>query len=197
MTDLREHTKEIPGPLDGMENAKPGEIVFTLQAGDPLAARLVRLWAWGARVRAGVLTVGKDTADSVLNEFIDAAAGNLAHHEKKRQELQIRATEAESISWDMDSYRRNEPSQVEEVFSEGYSGYKPGESVVEKIAESRARLEAGRILNNATGEIADVAEIAGKYGLESEAKELLAIVEKLKPLSDAVRPQRRGGPAYG
>lgn len=195
MTELVEHTKEVPGPLDGMETAKPGEPVFTLQGGDPLGARLVRLWAFGARVRAGIVQVEKWTGDAVFNEFLDAAKGAIAH-DKKKDELLVRATEAESISWDMDRYRRNEPAQVEEKITEGYGGYEPDESLVEKMTENRERLETGRRVSNATGELFEAAEIARKYGLEDDAVALLRTVELLKGIGDRIRPQRRGGPAY-
>lgn len=186
-------TKEEPGPFDGMEAAKLGEPVFTLQGGDPLGARLVRLWALGARIRCGLVKVENWTGDAVFGEFLDAAIASPVEPQKK-EALQLKATEAEGVSWDMDVYRRNEkPPEKKE---DRYSGWQETEKTRAQLDEHRERVEIGRELNDATGTINDQAERLRKYGLESEARELLRIVETLKVISDRARPQRRGGPAY-
>ena len=61
-------TKDEPGPLDGLLTAKPGEPIFTLQGGDPLAAPLVREWARQARERAH----SGEVPDAKATALIDA-----------------------------------------------------------------------------------------------------------------------------
>lgn len=106
-----EATKENPAPLDGYESAKPNEPIFTLQGGDPLAAPLVRLWAYLARVRAGL----RGDVSWIDTPLYAAKQSSIEHDEEQKLDLLKRATEAEKISWHMDGYRRGEINLVEEM----------------------------------------------------------------------------------
>lgn len=98
---MTEATKTTPAPLDAYETAKPDEPVFTLQGGDPLAAPLVRLWALLARVRTEVVRGDNDWIYPPLEAALRAS---IAHDERESNNLLLRATQAEEVSWEMDSY---------------------------------------------------------------------------------------------
>jgi hypothetical protein len=77
-------TKEKPGALDGFERAKPDEPIFTLQGGDPIAVRLVKVYIWLRR----------------------RAAFKIADDRKREAEL-LRCSEAERQLWAMEEYLRS------------------------------------------------------------------------------------------
>ena len=106
-----EFTKENPAPLDAYESAKPDEPIFTLQGGDPLAAPLVRLWAYLARVRAGL----RGDVSWIDAPIYVAKSTNLEHDKQACDELLHRATLAEQVSWHMDGYRRGEIRHEAEI----------------------------------------------------------------------------------
>lgn len=106
-----EATKENPAPLDAYETAKPDEPIFTLQGGDPLAAPLVRLWAYLARVRAGL----RGDVSWIDTPLYAAKQSGVEHDEEQCRDLLIRATAAEQISWHMDGYRRGEITLISEL----------------------------------------------------------------------------------
>jgi hypothetical protein len=92
-------------PLDAYETAKPNEPIFTLQGGDPLAPSLVRLWALLARTRAEVL---KPSIEWITPALVAANQSSLAHDPKEIEELLLRATLAEEVSWNMDNYLKGQ-----------------------------------------------------------------------------------------
>lgn len=95
---------EAVAPLDAYATAKPDEPTFTLQGGDPLAGPLVRLWALFARRRAGLARIDPNTW---FAEIIEAAIGSLIDSDEREVDnLKIRATAAEVVSWSMDDYRK-------------------------------------------------------------------------------------------
>ena len=111
---MTEASKLSPAPLDAYETAKPDEPIFRLQGGDPLAAPLVRIWAYLARVRAGL---PGDVSMIDAPVFV-AKTTAVTHDPKECENLLVRATAAEQISWHMDGYRRGEilsPTDVASV----------------------------------------------------------------------------------
>lgn len=106
-----EATKTHPAPLDAYETAKPDEPIFTLQGGDPLAAPLVRIWAYLARVRCGL----RGDVSMIDAPIFIAKSTSIEHDEKEVANLLFRATQAEQVSWHMDGYRRGEISSSEEI----------------------------------------------------------------------------------
>jgi hypothetical protein len=111
MMIMIEATKENPAPLDGYESAKPDEPIFTLQGGDPLAAPLVRMWAYLARIRAGL----SGDASMIDAPIFVAKTTSVSHDPQACNELLVRATAAEQISWHMDGYRRGEITHAAEI----------------------------------------------------------------------------------
>jgi hypothetical protein len=98
-----------PAPLDAYATAKPNEPTFTLQGGDPVAAELVRLWALLARFRAQAITGQAEWIDPVL-----LAASRAIITDREADELLLRATQAEEVSWEMDSYRADQATEERE-----------------------------------------------------------------------------------
>lgn len=82
-------TKEQPSALDGYERAKPGEPIFTLQGGDPLAVEMTKEYIHRRR----------------------KAALGIEDEQKQQAEL-ARCTEAERTLWAMQEYLRS--GKVEE-----------------------------------------------------------------------------------
>lgn len=120
---MTEATKTDPAPLDAYETAKAGEPTFTLQDGDPLSAPLVRLWALLARVRTD--TIRGD--DEWIYPPLEAALhSSIAHDPREVDNLLLRATQAEQVSWEMDSYRK---------------GFESKEQVEQKTVDEFARLD--------------------------------------------------------
>lgn len=105
---MTEATKTTPAPLDAYETAKPNEPVFTLQGGDPLSAPLVRLWALLARVRADIL---RGDSDWVHPPIEAALRSGVSHDPREVNNLLLRASQAEQVSWEMDSYAKGEASE--------------------------------------------------------------------------------------
>jgi hypothetical protein len=107
---MTEATKTTPAPLDAYETAKPNEPVFTLQGGDPLAAPLVRLWALLARVRANTI---RGDSEWIYPPLESALRSIVEHDPRECDNLLLRATQAEVVSWEMDSYAKGEESEAE------------------------------------------------------------------------------------
>ncbi len=106
-----EASKENPAPLDAYETAKPDEPIFVLQGGDPLAAPLVRIWAYLTRVRAGL----SGDATMIDAPIYVAKTTAVDHDKAASRDLLVRATAAEQVSWYMDGYRRGEINLAAEV----------------------------------------------------------------------------------
>ncbi|WOF43804.1 hypothetical protein KNJ79_02235 [Sphingopyxis indica] len=64
-------TRERAGAYDGLENAKPGEPIFTLQGGDPFAPPTILHWAGLARA-AGLQSADKAEAARLLRKAASA-----------------------------------------------------------------------------------------------------------------------------
>lgn len=85
-------TKEQPSALDGYERAKPGEPIFTLQGGDPLAVEMTKEYISRRR----------------------RAALEIEDSQKQEAEL-MRCMEAERTLWAMQEYLRSgKAAQVDE-----------------------------------------------------------------------------------
>lgn len=170
MTD--ENTKAHPGPFDGMESAKPDEPVFTLQGGDPLAPELVRGWAEKARERA--IQLRKDGK------------------EEKADALLIKATEAEKISWNMESYAKGEKEvrahEEGQDDSQGYLGGSLPEDTARRAQRHRLLRAAADRLSNAGSEGCDWADQLEEIGLakfgdpiRKASKRLIGLARQLEP----------------
>lgn len=108
-------TDETVAPLDAYQTAKPKEPTFTLQGGDPSAWALVETWAWLARYRAG----GPFTLADELGEYLKSAVFDYCSEpDSEREELLLRATEAERVSWQMKAYLKGQFGAEPETSSE-------------------------------------------------------------------------------
>jgi hypothetical protein len=175
-----EASKNIPSPLDGYESAKPDEPVFTLQGGDPLAAPLVRIWAYLARVRTGL----KGDASMIEAPIFAAMSTSVEHDEKECRNLLIRATEAEQVSWHMDGYRRGEIVTVHET------GDRVAE--LERLELSDARRKCASLLSNAFSELNDYRIEFSERGFATEELNdiFLATIQALRNLHSQVKLER-------
>lgn len=109
MTEVLTPTKEHPAPLDAFETAKPDEPIWTVQGGDPLGPPLLRIWAWAARIRAGVIDPSIPDQESITRDIVAAAHDhNVAHDDKEVRNLKVRATATEEISWTMEEYAKGQ-----------------------------------------------------------------------------------------
>lgn len=106
---MTEATKTNPSPLDAFDTAKPDEPIWTVQGGDPLGAPLLRIWALFARIQAG--RIPEQEVNYVFEQIRGAASNNPPKNTKAGNELLIRATETEQISWSMDEYRKGQVSE--------------------------------------------------------------------------------------
>lgn len=96
---------DIPvAPLDAYITARPDEPTFTLQGGDPLAEPLVKIWVGAARLRAGV-SIGDFLQEAVDDLHAACVLDCLESNERERNNLLVRATAAEEVSWAMRDYR--------------------------------------------------------------------------------------------
>jgi hypothetical protein len=99
-----EATKTTPAPLDAFETAKADEPIWAVQGGDPLGAPLLRIWSHFARIQAS--GVPPRELEGIFEEILRAANNNTPDNDTKKNDLLIRATETERISWQMDEYRK-------------------------------------------------------------------------------------------
>ena len=174
---MTEATKTNPAPLDAYETAKPDEPIFTLQGGDPLAAPLVRIWAYLARVRCGF------TGDvSMIDAPIYVAKITSVEHDSEEcRNLLIRATQAEQVSWYMDGYRRGEINLTAELASV---------DDLEKLDTYDIRRRFVSRLQNSIGEILDFTEELIDRGFLESRKQSENAVAMLKALNELVEIRR-------
>lgn len=177
-------TKEHPAPLDAFETAKPDEPIFTLQGGDPLAAPLVRLWAFFARRRAATVRITQD----VFGEIIEAAIGHSVQDDEREQgNLLVRATAAEKVSWAMDAYRKGNTRA--DVPSEAADTHLDELQRID-LHDLRVRI-AGR-LSNFRCEMVEMQEALTKHGYDDAdmLQRIDAAAVELRAIYEAVEPRR-------
>lgn len=184
---MTEATKENPAPLDAFETAKPDEPIFTLQGGDPLAAPLVRLWSYLARVRTGIVTPKGLTA--IVDNMITVTREHcLEHDEREQSNLLVRATAAEEVSWIMDDYIKGAPDEVT----------KPSHAVTVDVDEP-ARIDLHDYRVRSVQKISDIvfhlteiqSELA-KRGFTGDGTlpAMQQIAWQLRNISDKIEPRR-------
>lgn len=158
-------TKEQPGEYDGFETAKPGEPIFGLQGGDPLAPKTVLFWADLAR------TMARSLAD-----------------EKQAARLFRKANGAEEVAWAMQVYQRGEADVAGE--RNRYTDSEVDRSDVKRAIRKTLIDCVGR-LNNAAAIIKTVEESLGDLAIDpGRQEELLLIVGRIEALSAALEPRR-------
>jgi hypothetical protein len=177
-------TEEVVAPLDAYATAKPDEPTFTLQGGDPLAGPLVRIWAFLARRRAGAVRF----ADKTFEETIEAAIGNsVADDERERDNLLLRATAAEKVSWEMDAYRRGDHST--DLPTEAADTHL---NELQRIDLHDLKVRAAQKLSSFRCELLEIQEALAKAGFNDDEvlQRLGSASDALKALNEAVEPRR-------
>lgn len=175
---------EIVAPLDAYATAKPDEPTFTLQGGDPLAGPLVRAWAFLARHRAGLTRFEQTT----FAELIEAAIGHsLRDDQRECDNLLVRATAAERVSWAMDDYvRGNDKADLPSEAADTHL------DELQRIDLHDLKVRVAQKLSNFRGEIEEMREALQKAGYTDQEplSDLKTIVYNLGLLKDQIEPRR-------
>lgn len=194
---FEQDTKEVPGALDAFETLRPGEKHFTLQGGDPLAPPTIFFWVLLARASS----IGRPPIRDI-QEVVEIALGKVKppETEARVQELQLRATNAEQIAWDMQAYQRGESSHSDEALAYQQSLEAGGTTIqggsrtaLEKLLWHRKLNQALRMLGEAAYQaneaktLLDELAPAGYFGDHLEAA-----VNLIKRASFQVTPRRAG-----
>lgn len=164
MDDVVISTKDRPGTYDGLETAKPGEIVFTLQGGDPFAPGAVQCWADLAR-----------------------AAGIAEQNEEAARKLLKKASAAEMVAWAMRAQQRGEPQEAPEGKRARYVEPTTPEAadIATVLAHGAARLQ------NALAESLVIAESLAKLHRHPDAEvNIREAVALLKDAALEIEPRR-------
>jgi hypothetical protein len=185
-------TEEVVAPLDAYATAKPDEPTFTLQGGDPLAAPLVRLWTFFARRRAMTLRIEEKT----FGELIEAAIGHEISDDddRERDNLLVRATAAEQVSWAMDAYVKghhdttDKPTEADDTHIDELA----------RIDLHKARLHAAEKVSYMRGDLQEIlvellpSWLAAGGGSEVEAMmpELRDLIDRLGDIYHEIEPRR-------
>lgn len=154
-------TRERPGLYDGLESAKPGEPLFTVQGGDPFGPATVLHWANLART-AGMVATNQEAATKLIKK----------------------AGAAEEVAWAMQAYQRGD-QPVEEVRATyiDQAGVGPEDSVVAARAADK--------LYNSIAEIAEVVETLAAKRLHPEAEVMLReAADRIREAGEAIEPRR-------
>jgi hypothetical protein len=186
VTEALVPTKEHPAPLDAFETAKADEPIWTVQGGDPLGPPLLRLWAIMARVRAGI------ASPNLLAQWLSgvkevAESHSVKNDQREVDNLLVRATATEEISWAMDDYACGRHRQPD----------KPTEAVdthldeLERIDLHDARVKASQRINNMVAELAEIDEALIKHDFtDARCANIHMIISELKNLGYVIEPRR-------
>lgn len=178
MTEVIASTKDRPGSYDAIETAKPGEPLFPIQGGDPFGPPTVLHWASLAR-----------------------KAGIACEDEKEAKHLLQKATDAETIAWQMQDYQRgvtpteqrDDARKAREATRPSYSGWTDltdGETL-ELRQQREWRIDAVGRTHNALAIANDVAEGLAKMRCCPESEVLMReAVEKLREAARGIEPRR-------
>lgn len=168
MTENIISTKEQVGTYDAIETLKPGEPVFPLQGGDPLAPLCVMVWVWKARKMARTLDPDDD--------------------KKEIKRLLKKASAAEEVAWAMRDYQKGgaDDEEFNPDVIESYGGAAPekhGDWLPGIVAGVRHLQEASAAFHDATQHLPD-----------DQARALLGAVETIKEISSLYQPKRASYP---
>lgn len=159
--DIVVSTKDRPGTMDAIETAKPGEPLFTLQGGDPLAPTTIMFWANLARTAA----LAERNRDK-------------AHHMLRKASI------AEAVAWAFQDYQRGEGDEAEAA-AEAAAAAIAGDELKAALAKLADKL------HNALAEANDVAEALGGLGtFEDPIRRIGEAVLFLKRAANDIEPRR-------
>jgi hypothetical protein len=187
-------TKDRPGDYDAIESAKPGEPLFPLQGGDPLAPGTVQFWADYARAQArACLSGGKVRIPRVPFEIVDEPDGYEPSEEDKAAATKLlhKATQAEEVSWAFTAYQRGdeEPTGGRATYND--AGPSLAEDAQAAMDERKALITYAGRLNNAVGIASSVAEgLAKRRVLPLAEVKVREAVDSLREAAREVEPRR-------
>lgn len=175
---------EAVAPLDAYVTAKPDEPTFTLQGGDPLAGPLVRLWAFFARRRAMTVRIEQ----TIFGELIEAAIGHTVENDEREVDnLLVRATAAEQVSWDMDAYRKGNhhtelPTEAKDTHLDE----------LQRIDLHDLKVRIVQKLSSYRGALAEFTDDLRAKGYQDEdtLAELMRISDALRDVYQTIEPRR-------
>lgn len=161
-------TKDQIGSYDAIESLKPGEPVFPLQGGDPLAPFCTMVWAWKAR----------------------KLARSLPEDDKRREKLLRKASMAEEVAWAMKDYQNGEGgASVADAVDppKTYSGI-----VAEKTGDWLPGIVAGvRHMAEAAASFSDAAD----HLPDDQANALRGVVAAINATAAKYQPKRASYPS--
>jgi hypothetical protein len=153
-------TRDRPGEYDALETAKPDEIIFVLQGGDPFAPPTVTHWAELAR-----------------------AAGMAEEDPVKAAKLLKKAGAAETVAWAMKDYQRGEIAAGRAVSADRDAGL-DGSDRQATLARGADRTY------NAIAEMNDLAAALVELGEGTAASPLRDAVAALRVGVELFEPRR-------
>lgn len=165
------NTLETPGEFDALSTLRPGEPYFLLVGRDRLAPRAVLEWVDRNRRRA----------------MDESRAGGMSEEELDR-ELR-KSTQAETIAWAMQSYKKGQPTRTAADIGPkpSYSGTVVDAETHARDEERRTRTKAVSVINNA---IAELVDLIGPLSEISQPHTLDDIVAGLRHNADMIAPAR-------
>lgn len=165
MTDQIISTKDQIGSYDAIETLKPGEPVFPLQGGDPLAPLCVMIWAWKARRLARTMDEAEQAKDIAR--------------------LLRKASAAEEVAWAMRDYQKGTPDSAPLAVPEIKVGY--GGATMAATGAWLPGIVAGvRHLSEAAAAFAE----AAAHLPQDQASAMLAAIEDIKAIGARYQPRR-------
>lgn len=190
MSDAIVSTRETAGEFDGLETAKPGEPIFVVQGGDPLAPPTVQFWADRARDCAREIMAGKHAGFEPGPGREQYEPTEADHREAER--LLRKATNAEEVSWAMAAYQRNEvePTGNRAKYNEDAGPDLTAEALARESTRKALVTMAGQ-LHNSLAIAEGVRESLVKLDLHPDvAAVIMRAVEDLRLAADALEPRR-------
>jgi hypothetical protein len=168
------NTLEQASEFDAMAKLRPGEPYFMLIGRDRFAPPLIDKWADAQRRK-------------VLGEY---EAGRITR-EQRDDELR-KATQAEMIAASMVEYKNkwNARAADAQPAAASYTGHQLPADTERTDTIQRTRARAAAVLNNAVAELLPHAAAFAELGLDDLAGALTAKVERMRALSELVKPPR-------
>jgi len=153
-------TRDRPGEYDALETAKPGEPIFVLQGGDPLAPATIVHWADLARAAARVETK-PDRARALLKK----------------------AASAEFAAWAMQDYQRGDDFEARQQA-------KADDEATMTVEANVILARGCDRLHNAIFEALELADSPAMDAFLKERGRLRAAAEMLRSVAKAIEPRR-------
>jgi hypothetical protein len=176
-TDDLINTLDTSGEFDALAKLRPGEPYFALIGRDRLAPQLVLEWAHRNRTRTH-------------EDFDNGRVKEEEHHRELRK-----STQAETVAWAMQAYKKGHPTDsalVETAETDHYSGFVIDEETAARDRMQQMKARSSNRIHNGIAAIHEAAELLiGTDDLETVAA-LNTLNMALRNIADALVPPRRG-----